>query len=186
MSQTVQAKIKAVPDPAAQPAAATALQREVGGIKLFHTVDEDFSVYAPASFVERFFATCIDYMIMGIILTLLKLPFLKILSRLEILDQVGKVQAINSFLLILAFLVYQVAPQVIWGQTIGKTFFGIRVVTLGNTSNLPPMQILMREFIGKFGGAITLGFGYAMMLARHDKRCLHDLMCETKVVKFKR
>ena len=181
MSQTVQAKIKEVPD-----AAAAVLPREVGGIKLFHTVDEDFSVYAPASFVERLFATCIDYTVMGIILTLLKLPFLRILSRLEILDQVGKVQAINIFLLVLAFLVYQIAPQVIWGQTLGKTFFGIRVVTLGNTSNLSPLQILIREFIGKFGGVITLGFGYAMMLARQDKCCLHDLICETKVVKVKR
>lgn len=187
MSQFVQAKARRglMQAPVARPPQVAVL-RTVGGIKLHHTLEEDFSVYAPASFVERFFATCIDSFVLGVVVTLLKLPFLKILGRLEMLEELGKIQAINGFLLILAFLVYQIAPQILWGQTLGKSFFGIRVVTLENSSKVRPSQIAKREIIGKFVSAIILGFGFTMMLGRSDRRTLHDLMCETKVVKFKR
>jgi uncharacterized RDD family membrane protein YckC len=69
------------------------------------------------------------------------------------------------------------------GQTPGKMLLRIRVVRLDNTQ-VSYGQAFIRETIGKFISGIVLGIGYLMAALRSDKRALHDLMADTKVVKI--
>jgi len=160
--------------------------REVRGIALHHTLEEDYSVYEPASFVERGFATLIDSFIVGIVMSLMNLPFLKIIDRFTDLEQSENITAIKLFITVLAFAVFQIAPLVLWGQTLGKSFFGIILLTNGDSTNVGFSRVLARETLGKAVSLALLGVGLALMLVRKDKLTLHDLMCKTKVVKHRR
>lgn len=68
------------------------------------------------------------------------------------------------------------------GQTPGKMLLRIKVVRLDNTQ-VSYGQAFIRETIGKFISGIVLGIGYLMVALRSDKRALHDLMADTKVIK---
>jgi uncharacterized RDD family membrane protein YckC len=69
------------------------------------------------------------------------------------------------------------------GQTPGKMVLRLKVVRLDDTQ-VSYGQALIRETIGKFISGIVLGIGYLMVALRSDKRALHDLMADTKVVKI--
>lgn len=69
------------------------------------------------------------------------------------------------------------------GQTPGKMALGLKVVRLDDTQ-VSYGQAFIRETIGKFISGIVLGIGYLMVALRSDKRGLHDLMADTRVIKI--
>ncbi len=69
------------------------------------------------------------------------------------------------------------------GQTPGKIALRLKVVRLDDTQ-VSYGQAFIRETIGKFISGIVLGIGYLMVALRRDKRGLHDLMADTKVIKI--
>ncbi|MFO7831188.1 MAG: RDD family protein [Desulfuromonadaceae bacterium] len=69
------------------------------------------------------------------------------------------------------------------GQTPGKMALRVKVVRLDDTQ-VSYGQAFIRETIGKFISGIVLGIGYLMVALRSDKRGLHDLMADTKVVRI--
>ena len=75
------------------------------------------------------------------------------------------------------------------GQTLGKRFLGIRIVRASDGSNpgfarawllraLVPGIIGMLPMIGSVFTFVNYGF-----IFRADRRCLHDLLADTRVVK---
>ena len=84
------------------------------------------------------------------------------------------------------FQIYLVSTR---GQTLGKRFFGIRIVRASDGSNpgfarawllraLVPGIIGMLPTIGSVFTIVNYGF-----IFRADRRCLHDLLADTRVVK---
>jgi len=69
------------------------------------------------------------------------------------------------------------------GQTPGKMALRLKVVRLDDTQ-VSYGQAFIRETIGKFISGIVLGIGYLMVALRNDKRGLHDLMADTRVIKI--
>ncbi|MCA1796235.1 MAG: zinc-ribbon domain-containing protein [Geobacteraceae bacterium] len=69
------------------------------------------------------------------------------------------------------------------GQTPGKMALRLKVVRLDDTQ-VSYGQAFIRETIGKFISGIVLGIGYLMVALRSDKRGLHDLMADTRVIKL--
>lgn len=69
------------------------------------------------------------------------------------------------------------------GQTPGKMLLRLKVVRLDDTQ-VSYGQAFIRETIGKFISGIVLGIGYLMVALRSDKRGLHDLMADTKVIRI--
>lgn len=69
------------------------------------------------------------------------------------------------------------------GQTPGKMALRLKVVRLDD-SPVSYGQAFIRETIGKFISGIVLGIGYLMVALRSDKRGLHDLMADTRVIKI--
>lgn len=86
-----------------------------------------------------------------------------------------------SFLVLHGFLLYQ------YGQTLGKRFMGIAIVTLDNRKPAFFPLIVQRYFSQWLMGmvpmiGIPLRLADILMIFRGDKRCLHDLIAGTKVI----
>ena len=79
-----------------------------------------------------------------------------------------------------AVLYYTVAVSV-WQTTIGKRLLGLYILRLDG-SKIGPARALGRYFAGMVS-ALLFCIGYLMIGLRHDKRGLHDLICDTAVVK---
>ena len=67
-----------------------------------------------------------------------------------------------------------------WGATLGKRVFRLRVVG-HDGRNLSVARALGRHF-ATFVSAIIIFIGYLMIAFRPDKRALHDIIAETRVV----
>lgn len=75
---------------------------------------------------------------------------------------------------------YTVAVSV-WSTTIGKRVLSLYVLR-PDGSKVGPGRALARYFAGILSGLI-FGIGYLMIGLRSDKRGLHDLICDTSVVR---
>jgi uncharacterized RDD family membrane protein YckC len=68
------------------------------------------------------------------------------------------------------------------GATPGKLLFDLRVLDGKTGTYLGTQQTIGREVFGKLLSAFTLGIGYFMAGVREDKKALHDIVCDTRVV----
>ncbi len=88
----------------------------------------------------------------------------------------------------LVLLVIQIYLLVTRGQTLGKKFLGIRIVSFDDESNPGFVKVfLLRMFVNGLIGAIPfVGLLYSLtdilFIFREDRRCIHDLIAGTKVV----
>ena len=67
-----------------------------------------------------------------------------------------------------------------WSATLGKLLFGLEVVR-NDGSKVGIGRALCRYLI-YYVSLLILGIGFLMIAFRRDKRGLHDLICDTKVV----
>ena len=67
-----------------------------------------------------------------------------------------------------------------WSTTLGKRIFGLYVVR-NDGSKIGFCRAFARYLCYNISGLI-LGIGFLMIAFSQDKRGLHDLMCDTKVV----
>jgi uncharacterized RDD family membrane protein YckC len=94
-----------------------------------------------------------------------------------------------SGLLLLGMCIYNLVLLATRGQTIGKKLKGIRIVTFPDGANPGGVKtILLRGFVnGLISGVPYLGTVYALVdicfIFRDDRRCIHDLIAGTQVVK---
>ncbi|OGS19298.1 MAG: hypothetical protein A3J83_07185 [Elusimicrobia bacterium RIFOXYA2_FULL_40_6] len=75
---------------------------------------------------------------------------------------------------------YEIWMTVRFGQTIGKVITGIRVVTIHNEYVSYKLSIL--RFLGKIVNVLTLCIGFLLIVFHFQKRGLHDMIANTKVV----
>lgn len=67
------------------------------------------------------------------------------------------------------------------GYTLGKRLLGIKVVYNDSAEALTFIDVLYRETIGRYLSSL-LFIGYILIGASNDKRGLHDILCDTRVV----
>lgn len=91
---------------------------------------------------------------------------------------------------LLAITVVQIWLLSVRGQTIAKIVFGIRIVKA--TDGARPGFVhgwLLRNFVPGLAGLLPMGLGVvfaivdACFIFRQDRRCIHDLIAGTRVVK---
>ena len=68
----------------------------------------------------------------------------------------------------------------VWSTTLGKLLFGLKVVR-NDGSRIGIGRAFIRNWC-YFISLLLLGIGFLMIAFRRDKRGLHDLICDTKVV----
>ncbi|MDA0733177.1 MAG: RDD family protein [Chloroflexi bacterium] len=78
-------------------------------------------------------------------------------------------------------LVYYTGAVANWATTIGKRPFGLYVVRTDG-SKVGVGRALAR-YLAYVPSAIILGGGFIMIAFRQDKRGLHDLICDTVVIR---
>ena len=70
--------------------------------------------------------------------------------------------------------------------TPGKRLMNLRVVPADGNRKLTFVSILYRETVGRFLCGLSIGIGYIMAGVDREKRGLHDMICDTRVVYGKR
>ena len=89
-------------------------------------------------------------------------------------------------LLLLAYVIWQLWMLATQGQTLGKKLMNLRIVKLDTGTNGGFVtNVLLRALVGQgLLGAIPLyGLVDALFIFRDDRRCVHDLVAGTTVVK---
>lgn len=124
----------------------------------------------PAGFQIRFIAYLIDAVLLGIATSFLHL----------IAGEPTEVSFEGMLDLILNLLYFTVAISV-WSATIGKHLLGLCVLR-PDGSRVGPGRALARYFAHLLS-ALLLFVGFIMIGLRQDKRGLHDLICDTVVVR---
>ena len=143
--------------------------------------------YEPASVDRRFFATVID----GMVCNLVSFPLtfgvglvMGLKAAANGADPKHADPLTTALTVVLsfgvAFLYYG------WfnrnkGATPGKLLLGLRVMRNDDGTRLSYLTSACREI-----GKMTLLIGVLFAIFRKDKRALHDLMCNTKVMRLKR
>jgi uncharacterized RDD family membrane protein YckC len=125
-----------------------------------------------ASRADRLFARLIDGL-------LLAAPFFLFTEDL------GDAAKLAGCLLFLALLAYQARLLTRDAQTIGKRALKIRVVTVASERNGGFVtNVLKRAVVSGLLNAIPLYFlADSLMIFREDRRCAHDFIAGTRVVK---
>lgn len=67
------------------------------------------------------------------------------------------------------------------GTTLGKRLFHLRVVSTDG-EKLTLWNVVFRETIGRYLSSVVLYVGYIMIGVDRDKRGLHDMLSDTKVI----
>lgn len=68
------------------------------------------------------------------------------------------------------------------GTTPGKRLMNLTVVNADGSQRLGLMNVAYRETVGRFLCGLSIGIGYIMAGVDREKRGLHDMLCDTRVI----
>ena len=142
-----------------------------------------FAGARPGGFWIRVPAYIIDAVIISLPLVLLWMLFgLPVPTTTDELlnppDDFRRLQLLNAFL----SLVYDTALIALYAATGGKRLLGLYVVRTDG-SRVGWGRALARHLITALTAAFTLGLAFLIVAIRPDKRGLHDLICDTVVLR---
>lgn len=146
---------------------------------------ENNQVYA--GFFVRLAAYLIDAIIIGIVLTVVvRFPIwvstLIAPDNIVVRDFIFQ-YSIKDILIYVLRALYFIILTYKAGATIGKQALHIRVVS--TDEGKPTLfEIVYRETVGKFLSSLILCAGYFLIGLQKEKRGLHDLMSDTKVIYY--
>ena len=149
---------------------------------------EDLSEELLAGRFARLIAAIVD----GIILGLVIVPLMFLFGYWE--------RAIAGQNILVEAIVWTIATLLLWvvingytlakrGQTLGKILLGVRIVSVEDGNILPVWKVFFVRYlpITLVSQIPLLGFFAflinALFIFRSDKRCVHDLMAGSRVVK---
>ena len=82
-------------------------------------------------------------------------------------------------------VLYFILCTYLTGTTLGKRAMNLRVVS-ADGQKLTILNVVYRETIGRFLCSISVGIGYIIAGVEREKRGLHDILCDTRVIYAKR
>jgi uncharacterized RDD family membrane protein YckC len=135
----------------------------------------------PAGMVTRFLAFLIDAFLVGLLFT-----YGQALFRLAIEVLTGKTwtasdhRIVTSTLFVAFVLLYVVVPTSLVGRTVGKGIAGV-LIQRADGRPVGPKHALIRAVAFPLS-FLLLGAGFIVALVRPDRRALHDLIADTRVV----
>lgn len=130
-----------------------------------------------AGFWIRFGAWVIDFVVLGTVGFTMLAVWLGLEESLNDATIGYWVYLIN----LLIGAAYYTGSVSIWSTTIGKRVFGLYILRADGTR--VGVGRAFARFLAGFVSALYLGIGYLMIGLRRDKRGLHDLICDTAVVR---
>ena len=82
-------------------------------------------------------------------------------------------------------VLYFILCTYLTGTTLGKRAMNLRVVS-ADGQKLTLLNVVYRETIGRFLCSLSVGIGYIIAGVDREKRGLHDILCDTRVIYAKR
>lgn len=145
---------------------------------------EEQAGMVPAGFFVRLAAYIIDGIIVGIVLGGIRLPFWvasfvfpNAFWRQDILFTFSWIDLFTYAIIALYFIIL----TYVTGATLGKKLLNIQVIS-GVGEKLTSTQVVYRETVGRYLTTVLTCIGYLLIPIDKEKRALHDVLADTKVV----
>lgn len=155
--------------------------------------------------MERLYAAVIDYAIIGFaygivtffvpqqVLTTMLSPLTMITTSIPPSLQLSSGYLAYVFgmylsvhlLLMASQYAYTICCMHLAGQTIGKKFMRIKIVTESTHTKPTLTTLIFRETMGKFLSGVFLGLGYVAFWGNSKKQTWHDRISKTIVIRAK-
>ena len=145
--------------------------------------------YEYAGFWVRLAAYAIDMVIVSAGLLIVRLVFLGINSLIAGTALEGGIlfhYTLKDIVLYLLQAVYFILFTYHTGTTPGKKALNLCVVCADEEKRLNMLTVIYRETIGRFLSGFVLCVGYLFVGIDKDKRGLHDILCDTRVIYAKK
>lgn len=144
---------------------------------------ENKQVYA--GFFVRLAAYCIDWIIIGLLLFVVRIPMwiVSLGGGDFIMKDFFFHYSLYDIVLYCLKALYFILLTYYGGATFGKRIMQIRVISKENRK-LTLFEVVFRETVGKFLSGIILCIGYFMIGADKEKKGLHDILSDTRVVYY--
>lgn len=141
-----------------------------------------------AGFWVRLAAYCIDSAVIwiGLIFVRLVIGILELSGGTVFQVNVLFHYTLKDIILYVFQILYFVIFTYYTGTTLGKKALNLRVVHADGSQKLSLINVLYRETIGRFLCGLSIGIGYIMAGVDKEKRGLHDMLCDTRVVYAKK
>lgn len=137
-----------------------------------------------AGFFVRLAAYLIDWLIVGSALLVVRIPiWIATFSGADFLskDFIFQYSAMDIVLYALKVLYFTLMTYYT-GSTLGKKLFQLQVVSADEGRKPTLFEIVFRESVGKFLSSLIIYVGYIMIGIDKDKRGLHDILSDTRVI----
>lgn len=142
----------------------------------------------------RFAAFLIDSLIVGILTLAARLVLAVSFSVFGLFEvnpldvEVLFAYTVKDIILYLLGAAYYIICTYCAGTTAGKRLFNLRVVPAETKDGekLRLFDVVYRETIGKFLSGVIMNIGYIIAGIDSEKRALHDILCDTRVIYAKR
>lgn len=141
-----------------------------------------------AGFWVRMAAYLIDNVAVFVALLLVRLFLAGILSVVEGTALAGNIlfhYTLKDIVLYIGHVLYFILFTYYTGTTPGKKLLNLRVVSVSD-EKLTLTDVVYRETIGRFICRLTVYIGYIMAGVDEEKRGLHDMLCDTRVIYAKK
>lgn len=148
-----------------------------------NSYDETKVIYA--GFWVRLAAYAIDSVLIFLGLLIVRLILSAVMSALQGTVLGGNVlfhYTLKDILLYLCQVLYFILCTYYTGTTLGKRALNLRVVNADEGEKLSLLDVIYRETVGRFLCSVTAGIGYLIAGLDPEKRGIHDMLCDTRVV----
>ena len=145
--------------------------------------------YEFAGFWVRLAAYAIDMAVVTVGLLIVRLVFMGINSLIAGTFLEGGIlfhYTLKDIVLYLFQVVYFILFTFHTGTTLGKKAMNLRVICKDSEEKPSLLTVVYRETIGRFLSGLILCIGYLIIGIDKEKRGLHDILCDTRVIYAKR
>lgn len=142
-----------------------------------------------AGFWIRFAAHMVDFIIVMIALSVIDTFMTPIVSVLEDTPLGGELlfqYTLADIIEYLLTIVYFVSMTYFTGATLGKKLLKLKVISVKGDGKLKLFDVIYRETIGRYLSDVFGGIGYLTVAFTDEKKAIHDMLCDTRVVEVRR
>lgn len=93
---------------------------------------------------------------------------------------------LKDIVLYAAEVLYFILCTYYTGTTLGKKAMNLRVIRADGEEKLGLFTVVYRETVGRFLSSVIMGAGYLMVGIDKEKRGIHDILCDTRVIYAKK
>lgn len=146
--------------------------------------NQESTNFVYAGFFVRLAAFFVDILLVGIVLLAVKTPLwiISIFQPDNILQRplIFRFSAADILIYVIG-AAYFIIMTYLSGATLGKKLFHLKVIQAG-ADRLTLINVVYRETIGRYLSTVILWIGYFLIGADAEKKALHDILCDTRVI----